>query len=270
LQQLAARLEEGTRVLTVSGTAGGAKALAIAKAILTENRAAAVIAPTVVEAQSLAQELRFYVDLLAPSPPEIVHLPSLEVDPYRGLSPHPEISAGRARALWQLLQDGPKILVASVKAASVRLHAPERFLNYCLMLKQDEELSPDVIREYLFESGYVEDDPVTDPGEFSLRGWNSSGTGLNRSGSSMWIPRDPLRRFARLKSFRCANTASGVICFGNGRKKRQLSGAHLFSPTSKKNSPSRAKGRCFQVSSSCCLRLILWTIPFSTTFAEAG
>ncbi len=170
LQQLAARLEGGTRVLTVSGTAGGAKALAIAKAILTENRTAAVIAPTVVEAQSLAQELRFYVDLLASSPPEVVHLPSLEVDPYRGLSPHPEISAGRARALWQLLQDGPKILVASVKAASVRLHAPERFLNYCLMLKQDEELSPDAIREYLFESGYVEDDPVTDPGEFSLRG----------------------------------------------------------------------------------------------------
>ena len=31
-------------------------------------------------------------------------------------------------------------------------------------------MSPDMIREYLFESGYVEDDPVTDPGEFSLRG----------------------------------------------------------------------------------------------------
>ena len=31
-------------------------------------------------------------------------------------------------------------------------------------------MSPEMIREYLFESGYVEDDPVTDPGEFSLRG----------------------------------------------------------------------------------------------------
>jgi transcription-repair coupling factor (superfamily II helicase) len=170
LQQMAARLKEGVRVLTVSGTAGGAKALAIAKAILTENRSAAVIVPSNVEAQNLAQELQFYIDLLAPSPLEVIHLPSLEVDPYRGLSPHPEISAARARAIWQLLQDGPKILVASVRAASARLHSPERFLNYCLMLKQDEELSPDMIREYLFESGYVEDDPVTDPGEFSLRG----------------------------------------------------------------------------------------------------
>jgi transcription-repair coupling factor (superfamily II helicase) len=170
LRQLAARLDEGIRVLTVSGTAGGAKALAIAKVILTENRPTAVIAPSSVEAQNLARELRFYLDLLASTPIEIIHLPSLEVDPYRGLSPHPEIAAARAKAIWQILQDGPKVLVASVRAASVRLHAPERFLNYCLMLKQDEELSPDMIREYLFESGYVEDDPVTDPGEFSLRG----------------------------------------------------------------------------------------------------
>ncbi len=170
LQQLATRLEKGDRVVTVSGTAGGAKALTIAKAILTENRPTAVITPSNAEAQSLAQELQFYIDLLAPTPLQIIYLPSLEVDPYRGLSPHPEISAARARAIWQLLQDGPRILVTSIKAASVRLHKPERFLNYCLMLKQNEELSPDMIREYLYESGYVEDDPVTDPGECSLRG----------------------------------------------------------------------------------------------------
>jgi transcription-repair coupling factor (superfamily II helicase) len=170
LQQLAARLDEGTRVLTVSGTAGGAKALVTAKAILTENRSTVVLTPSNVEAQNLSQELRFYLDLLSPVPIETIHLPSLEVDPYRGMSPHPEIAAVRARAIWQLLQDGPKVLVASVRAAAVRLHAPERFLNYCLMLKQGEELSPDMIRDYLFESGYVEDDPVTDPGEFSLRG----------------------------------------------------------------------------------------------------
>ncbi len=170
LQHLATRLSEGTRVLAVSGVAGGAKALTIAKAILAENRSVAVIAPSNAEAQNLADELQFYLDLLSPAPLQIIHLPSLEVDPYRGLSPHPEISAARAKALWQLLQDGPNILVTSVRAASVRLHSPERFLNYCLMLKQDEEMSPDMIREHLFESGYVEDDPVTDPGEFSLRG----------------------------------------------------------------------------------------------------
>jgi transcription-repair coupling factor (superfamily II helicase) len=170
LQELASKLKEGSRFLTISGAAGGAKALAIAKAVLSENKPVAVITPSNVEANTLAEELRFYLDLLSPIPIEVIHLPSLEVDPYRGLSPHPEISAARARAIWQLLQDRPRILVASIKAAAVRLHPSERFLNYCLMLKQDEELSPELIREHLRESGYVEDDPVTDPGEFSLRG----------------------------------------------------------------------------------------------------
>jgi transcription-repair coupling factor (superfamily II helicase) len=170
LHQLAMRLKEGSRVVTVSGTAGGAKALTIAKSVLTENRSTAVITPSNADALNLAQELRFYLDLLSQNSIEITHLPAIEVDPYRGLSPHPEISAARAKAIWQMLQDKPRILIASIQSAAVRLHGPERLLNYCLMLKVGEEMSPEMIREYLFESGYVEDDPVTDPGEFSLRG----------------------------------------------------------------------------------------------------
>ena len=78
LRQLAARLDEGSRVVTVSGTAGGAKALTIAKAILAENRPAAVIAPSNAEAQNLAQELQFYFDLLSPNPIEITTCPLLK------------------------------------------------------------------------------------------------------------------------------------------------------------------------------------------------
>jgi transcription-repair coupling factor (superfamily II helicase) len=170
LRLLATRLDQGSRVVTVSGTAGGAKALTVAKAILAENRSTAVIVPSTSEALNLAQELQFYLTLLSQNPMEVAYLPALEVDPYRGLSPHPEISAARAKAIWQLLQDKPRILIASVQSAAVRLHQPERLLNYCLMLKVGEEMSPEMIREHLFESGYVEDDPVTDPGEFSLRG----------------------------------------------------------------------------------------------------
>jgi transcription-repair coupling factor (superfamily II helicase) len=170
LQELAGRIDAGRRDLGLSGAAGGARALGIAGAILAEKRSAAVLTPSSADGQYLIRELKFYLDLLSSSPVEIVHLPDLEVDPYRGLSPHHEISANRAQALWQILQDNRKVLVASVRAAAVRLRTPEQFFSYCLMLKQNEDMSPDLIREYLFESGYVEDDPVTDPGEFSLRG----------------------------------------------------------------------------------------------------
>jgi hypothetical protein len=62
--------------------------------------------------QNLAQELRFYLDLYIPI--EIIHLPSLEVDPYRGLSLIPRLPQHVPAPLWQLLQDGPKVLIASV------------------------------------------------------------------------------------------------------------------------------------------------------------
>ncbi len=167
---MAARLAEGCRVLHIGGLTGGAKALAIAQALLVERRSALVLTSTNAEAQNLAQELRFLLTLLNATPPPVTHLPSLEVDPYRGLSPHPEIAAARALALWQLLHQEPLVIVASARAAAARLHGPLRFLSYCLELKQNDDFSPEMLREHLQQTGYVEDEPVTEPGEFSLRG----------------------------------------------------------------------------------------------------
>ena len=52
----------------------------------------------------------------------------------------------------------------------MRLHGPQRFLVHCLSLRKDEDSPPEQVRQHLQEVGYVEDDPVTEPGEFSLRG----------------------------------------------------------------------------------------------------
>ncbi len=62
------------------------------------------------------------------------------------------------------------MVVASVRAAAVRMHGPRRFLANCLELKTGDDYSPELAREFLREAGYVEDDPVTEPGEFSVRG----------------------------------------------------------------------------------------------------
>jgi transcription-repair coupling factor (superfamily II helicase) len=168
LRQMAECLEAGRPAISLAGAVSGAKSLAIAKAILAENRPAAVLAATNEEARQIAQEIRFYLGLFSPVP--VISLPGLEVDPYRGLSPHPEIASARAEAIWQLLQDGPRVLVASARAAAVRLPNPQQFLAHCLQLKQGESFSLDGLRQHLLGSGYVEDDPVTDPGEFSVRG----------------------------------------------------------------------------------------------------
>ncbi len=100
LSDLSARLQQGTRSLTLEGAVGAARALTIARAALAEQRPMAVLTAANSEARSLAQELSFFLELLSPSPPRVIHLPGLEVDPYRGLSPHPEIASARAWAAW--------------------------------------------------------------------------------------------------------------------------------------------------------------------------
>ena len=170
LHELTARLEQGSGALTFEGSVGGAKGLALAQAALATGRSLAVLTATNKEARHLEQEIRLFAGLLAPKPPRVVLLPSLEVDPYRGMSPHPETAAARAQAIWQLTQEGPVVLVASMRAAAKRMHSPERFLSYCLDLDKTQPYSPELMRDYLYESGYTEDDPVTEPGEFSLRG----------------------------------------------------------------------------------------------------
>jgi transcription-repair coupling factor (superfamily II helicase) len=170
LLRMTRRLEEGCRVLAVNGLAGGSVALAVAKAILTEKRSVAVITGTNIQAQNFTQELRFLLGLLSAQPPEIAWLPGPEVDPYRGMSLHPEIAAARSLAIWQLLRVQPLVLIASASAAVVRLPGPQHFLYNCLHLRKGEDFSPEHLRERLQEMGYVEDDPVTEAGEFSLRG----------------------------------------------------------------------------------------------------
>jgi transcription-repair coupling factor (superfamily II helicase) len=171
LRDLSARLRQGTRALTLEGPVAGVKGLAIAQAVLAESRSMAVLTSTSNEARRLAQEVEFFLGALSSArPPRVILLPSPEVDPYRGLSPHPDIAAARSWAIWQILRDEPAVLIASVRAAAIRLHAPQRFLSYCLEIDKNQPYSPEVLREYLHEAGYKEDDPVTEPGEFSLRG----------------------------------------------------------------------------------------------------
>ncbi len=170
LQQVAGRLRSGERALAVAGVSGGARALVLAHAILAEDRPVLALAAGADEARILADDLGLFLGLLSPNPPAVVCLPSFEVDPYRGLSPHPDILASRAHALWRLLEDKSVVCVASIRAAAARLPARSRFLSRCLQLREGGDCGLEETRRRLRNAGYVEDDPVTEPGEFSLRG----------------------------------------------------------------------------------------------------
>jgi len=164
------RLCQDDPEVRIAGPTGGARALTIARSLLACRRSAAVITSSGKAAKELAEELKFLLGALSPDPPPVVLLPAFEVDPYRGLSPHPEIAAARACAFWQMLREGTIVVVAPIQAVAARLPAPHRFLRLCLDLKTGADYDPEDLRNRLLAAGYIEDDPVTEAGEFSLRG----------------------------------------------------------------------------------------------------
>jgi transcription-repair coupling factor (superfamily II helicase) len=62
------------------------------------------------------------------------------------------------------------IIVASVRSFSSRLIAPSVFDGYSLQLTKGDEISQELLVEHLFTAGYLRQEPVGAPGEFSIRG----------------------------------------------------------------------------------------------------
>ncbi len=167
---MSGRLREGARVLSVPGPTGGARALAVAATALSEERPVVVFVSPGTDARHMAAEIHFFLELLDDRHPPVIHLPGLDVDPYRGLSPHADAASERAYSLWRILHTERYVVISSVRAAAVRLHRPTRFLQSCLEIKTGDECPIERLRGYLHRAGYVEDDPVTEEGEFSIRG----------------------------------------------------------------------------------------------------
>ena len=101
---------------------------------------------------------------------EILQFPALEVDPYRGLAPHFDITAARARALAALLQKTPALFIAPAAALLFRTASPQIFAEGILSLRTGQVIEPSDIERTLVDSGYLHEDPVVSPGDFARRG----------------------------------------------------------------------------------------------------
>lgn len=120
------------------------------------------------EAEKVAENLKFF--LPGELKNSVLTMPGSEADPYRGLSPHPEIAEKRAIGLWKLLRGFQGCVVTTPASLLTRLPSPQAFLNHCLHLEVGNFLPMDHLLEKLHEMGYVREDPVSELGEFSRRG----------------------------------------------------------------------------------------------------
>jgi transcription-repair coupling factor (superfamily II helicase) len=170
-RRIAADALRGDTEVVVSGLAGSARALFIAGLWQSLRRPLIVVTPQDRSVDLLATDIGyFHSELNAGSANRVSPFPAWETDPYAGLTPHADIQQARATTLWRLRNNQVDIVVASIRSMATRLASPSQFDTYSLHVTSGEDLSQELLIEHLASAGYLRQEPVGAPGEFSVRG----------------------------------------------------------------------------------------------------
>jgi len=158
-----------------AGLTPAAKALAIAGLARIRSGVTVAVTPTDMDAERLTADIRFFYGALegaseAAVEQAVLSLPALQVDPYRGMTPHFRIAAARARALHAAVAGSARIIVASAGALLPRMSAPERMLSAAIELRVGTEVEPQQLADLLVDGGFTREDPVDEHGAFTIRG----------------------------------------------------------------------------------------------------
>jgi transcription-repair coupling factor (superfamily II helicase) len=152
-----------------------APALALHAAALSRERPVLLVVPTDAAVESATADARFFLAGLEglaefEAQRRVLPLPSPEVDPYRGLAPHLEVSSARARALFGLADGTARIVIASARALLSRVSAPDALRSTGSVITPGSEIAPQDLGDRLSRAGFSREDPVDEHGEFCVRG----------------------------------------------------------------------------------------------------
>src|SRR6516225_8883842 len=169
-RRIASETLRGETDVIVSGLAGSSRALFIAGLWNSLRRPLIVVTPQDRGVETLATDISYFHNELNGGANRVCPFPAWETDPYAGLTPHADIQQARATTLWRLRNKQVDIVVASIRLIATRLAAPAQFDTYSLHVTSGEDLSQERLIEHLTNSGYLRQEPVGAPGEFSVRG----------------------------------------------------------------------------------------------------
>lgn len=161
----------GSAPATLSGLTLSAKALVVAGLAHQVARPVVVLTSNNEAATSLERTTSTFLKWLEPrTSPAVLTLPEFECSPYEGRSPHGEILEQRAVTLWRVARGQVKVLYVPVAAALGRFRERGYYSSLALELKVGDELDLGDLTEHLAGVGYERGEPVSDVGQFSLRG----------------------------------------------------------------------------------------------------
>ena len=158
----------------LTGLTPAARALALAS-FAAERTPVFAVAPADADLETAIADARFFLGALTGLSDDelertVLPYPSLEVDPYRGMSPHLDVVSARARVLHALASHTARIVIASARALLPRVSPPERLLAAGFDLHPGSEIDPADLSSRLAEAGFTPEDPVDQHGEYSRRG----------------------------------------------------------------------------------------------------
>lgn len=177
VQEMALRLAEGDRHVTLLGITGSGKSAVMAWTIESTQRPALVIAPNKSLAAQLAAELKamfpdnsvcFFVSYYDYYQPE-AYVPSADMFIEKEAQVNAEIDRLRHEATASLLLRRDTIVVASVSCI-YGLGAPESYLAAMIPLAVGATLEPLDLARSLVSAGYTRNDSSPSPGQFRVRG----------------------------------------------------------------------------------------------------
>jgi transcription-repair coupling factor (superfamily II helicase) len=153
----------------LSGLMGPARSLAEAAII---HKTAGPVLVVVADERRLAPALSDLKSLLSALgvARRVRDFPAFALDPYRGVSPHLEVTSARLEALVSLLDGGDDVVFATASALLYRTVAPEILRRGMRQLRPGESLEAGELQRHLVDGGYRYEDPVTTPGDFARRG----------------------------------------------------------------------------------------------------
>ncbi len=175
LSQSASRVAFDADAPIIAGLTPAAKAFAAVVSARLHPGATLLVAPTDRDLEQLTADARFFYAALEGASEEateraVLPLPSLQVDPYRGMTPHFRVAAARARALVGAAAGTARLIVASAAALLPRVSTPERLLRAAIDIKSGTEIDPQALADLLVDAGFTRADPVDEHGAFTIRG----------------------------------------------------------------------------------------------------
>jgi transcription-repair coupling factor (superfamily II helicase) len=158
-----------------AGLTPAAKALAAVASAQAAGSLTVLVVPTDRDVEQMTADARFFYGALegaseADVERAVLPFPSLQVDPYRGMTPHFRVSAVRARALYGGAARSARLLVASAAALLPRVSQPGRLLAASHEIRTGTEIAPQDLADLLADGGFTREDPVDEHGAFTIRG----------------------------------------------------------------------------------------------------